>query len=253
VSPLILDGVPAQHLARRWGVPQVIALRLAPSTLDIAHELGASGAAHGATVIAEEQTSGRGRDGRRWHSPPGGVWLSMLVRSPHADLRTVSLRAGLVVADALDELLGGPRARLKWPNDVLIDDRKIAGVLSEGRWQGNSLQWLAVGIGVNVWNGVPVELAHRAVALQEFLPDVRRLDVLDRLVPGITAIGTGAPPLSDAESRAFAERDWLRGRMLRAPVVGTASGIRGDGALLVESGGAVTPVLDGHVEVRNER
>ncbi|HUK19926.1 MAG TPA: biotin--[acetyl-CoA-carboxylase] ligase [Gemmatimonadales bacterium] len=247
--PLILDGVPAAHLARRWAVPQVAALRLVASTLDTAHELGASGAAHGTTVIAEEQTAGRGRDGRRWHSPVGGVWLSMLVRSPHADLRMVSLRAGLVVADALDELLGSPRARLKWPNDVLIDDRKIAGVLSEGRWQGNMLQWLAVGIGINVWNDIPPQLAHRAVSLREFLPDIRRLDVLDRLVPGITAIGASAPHLSESESRAFAERDWLRGRVLRAPVAGRASGIRGDGALLVESGGAITPVLDGHVDI----
>src|SRR5204862_319816 len=94
-----------------------------------------------------------------------------------------AIRAGLAVADAVDALLGGPVARLKWPNDVLLDDRKIAGVLCEGRWQGDRLQWLAVGVGVNVRNALPAAVASRAVALHERLPDVRRTAVLDRLGP----------------------------------------------------------------------
>src|SRR5437763_483784 len=64
--------------------------------------------------------------------------------------------------------------RLKWPNDVLLDDRKLAGILCEGRWQGERLQWLAVGVGVNVRNAVPPAVASRAIALEERLPDVRR-------------------------------------------------------------------------------
>lgn len=246
-----LDGVPARILARRWGVPHLVIARALPSTLDSVHELGAGGAPHGATVIAEEQTAGRGRDGRTWHSPAGGVWLSMLVRSPRLEFTTLSLRVGLVVADTVDELLGAARTRVKWPNDVLLDDRKLAGVLCEGRWQGSTLQWLAVGVGVNVANEIPPELRSRAVALQEFQPAVRPLQVLERLVPGIRSVVSGAPTLVESERRAFAERDWLRGRVLRAPVAGQAAGIRSDGALLVErsGGGATAAVLDGHVEL----
>jgi BirA family transcriptional regulator, biotin operon repressor / biotin---[acetyl-CoA-carboxylase] ligase len=249
MARITLDGAPAHLLARRWGVPQAAIHRVLPSSMDAAHELGAAGAPHGATVIAVEQTAGRGRDGRVWRSPPGGVWLSMLVRSPQAEFATLSLRVGLVVADALDELLGAPRARVKWPNDVLLDDRKVAGVLCEGRWQGNALQWLAVGVGVNVCNDIPEELARGAVALRELLPDVRRVDVLDRLVPALRTIVAGAPRLIESECRAFAERDWLAGRALRSPVVGHARGIQADGALLVERDGATTAVRDGHVEL----
>ncbi len=249
MAPVTLDGAPAPLLARRWGVPQVAIFRSLPSSMDAVHELGAAGAPHGVTVIAEEQTAGRGRDGRTWRSPPGGVWLSMLVRSPQTELATLSLRVGLVVADALDELLGAPRARVKWPNDVLLDDRKVAGALCEGRWQGNALQWLAVGVGVNVCNDSPPELTGSALALSELLPAVRRLDVLDRLVPALRVIVAGAPHLVEAECRAFAERDWLAGRALRAPAVGRARGIRPDGALLVECDGAIAAVRDGHVEL----
>jgi len=146
--------VPAGELAARWGVPRCELFRQLPSTLDAIHQLGIQGAPVGTTVIAEEQTAGRGRDGRTWHSPPGGVWLGVLFRPQHAVPGTVAIRAGLAVADTVDALLGGPVARLKWPNDVLLDDRKLAGVLCEGRWQGERLQWLAVGVGVAIGFGL---------------------------------------------------------------------------------------------------
>ena len=249
MSPATLDTVPAHLLARRWGVPQTTIFPVLTSSLDAVHELGAAGAPHGSTVIVEEQTAGRGRDGRTWRSPYGGVWLGVLLRPARADVGALSIRAGLVVADAVDELLGVPRARVKWPNDVLVDDRKVAGVLCEGRWQGEALQWLALGVGVNVCNAIPAELAGAAAALYELLPGVRRVDLLDRLVPGVAAITAGGVALSEAECAAFAERDWLRGRVLRAPAAGQAAGIRPDGALLVHDGAGPVAVLEGHVEL----
>ena len=246
---MTLDGVPASTLARRWGVPHAAVFRTLTSSLDVVHDLGSRGAPHGTTVIAEEQTAGRGRDGRTWRSPEGGVWLGMLLRPGHVDLGALSVRAGLVVADAVDELIGAPAARLKWPNDVLLGDRKLAGVLCETRWQGESPEWLALGVGVNVCNELPPELAHRAVALQEFVPGLRRVDVLDRLVPALAAVATGRPTLTEAECRAFAERDWLRGRELRAPAAGRARGLSPDGALLVELGTDTVAVREGHVEL----
>jgi BirA family biotin operon repressor/biotin-[acetyl-CoA-carboxylase] ligase len=246
---MTLDAVPAHVLARRWGVPQTTVFPVLTSSLDAVHELGAAGAPHTSTVIVEEQTAGRGRDGRTWRSPYGGAWLGMLLRPSRADIGTLSIRAGLVVADAVDELVGAARARVKWPNDVLVDDRKVAGVLCEGRWQGDTLQWLALGVGVNVCNEIPADLATSAVALHELVPGVRRVDLLDRLVPGLAAITAGGVALSEGERGAFDERDWLRGRRLRAPARGRAVGIGPDGALLVDDGAGAVAVLEGHVEL----
>ncbi|HLZ44559.1 MAG TPA: biotin--[acetyl-CoA-carboxylase] ligase [Gemmatimonadales bacterium] len=256
MARVTLDDIPAAALARRWGVAQCGLFRTLPSTLDTIHELGAQDAPSGTLVLAEEQTAGRGRDGRTWRSPLGGVWLGMLLRPPLPAAGVLSLRVGLVLADVIEEVLGvrptalsGPRAALKWPNDVLLNDRKVAGILCESRWQGDNLQWLGVGIGINVANEIPAELADRAVSLQEVRPDVRRLAVLDRLVPILIRLTTHDARLTEFECAAFARRDWLRGRQLRTPLAGRAAGIRPDGALLVDTGAGTTMVREGHVEL----
>src|SRR2546421_5894909 len=251
VARLALDGVPAVELASRWGVPQCGLFRQLGSTLDAVHDLGAQGAAAGTSVIAEEQTAGRGRDGRTWHSPAGGVWLGVLLRPARAELGVMSVRVGLAVADAVDALLGRPEARLKWPNDVLLAERKLAGILCEGRWQGEALQWLAVGGGGNGGNPVPGAVARQAVALAEWLPAVRRLDLLDRLVPALAGLtgAAGAAGPSPGEGAPVAPRDWPPGGPLPRPPAGRARGLRPDGALLVDLGAATIAVREGHVEL----
>jgi BirA family transcriptional regulator, biotin operon repressor / biotin---[acetyl-CoA-carboxylase] ligase len=256
VARLGIDEIPAAALARRWGVPQCGVFRTLPSALDAIHDLGGQGAPSGTVVLAEEQTAGRGRDGRTWRSPAGGVWLGVLLRPPLPAAGVLSLRIGLVLADVVEAVLGvrptslsGPRAGLKWPNDVLVDDRKVAGILCESRWQGDALQWLGVGVGVNVANEVPAELSGRAVSLRELRPAVRRIDVLDLLVPALLRLATHDARLTEFECAAFARRDWLRGRQIRAPLPGRVAGIRPDGALLVDTGAGTTMVRDGHVEL----
>ena len=250
MARLTLDDIPAHVLARRWGVPQCGVFRTLSSSLDAIHDVAAQGAPAGTVVVVEEQTAGRGRDGRTWRSPNGGVWLGMLLRPPLPVQGALSLRVGLVLADVVDDLIGrGAPARLKWPNDVLVHDRKIAGILCEGRWQGETLQWLGVGVGVNVANEIPAELAGRAIALQEIVPDARRIDLLDRLVPALLPLTTHHAPLTEFECTAFARRDWLRGRQIRAPISGRAAGVRPDGALLVDTGAGTTMVREGHVEL----
>jgi BirA family transcriptional regulator, biotin operon repressor / biotin---[acetyl-CoA-carboxylase] ligase len=133
-------------------------LRSTDSTNTRARELAALGAPHGMLVTAAEQTAGRGRQGRSWTAPAGRSLLcSVIVRDPPALL---SLRAGVATAEAV-----GPQARLKWPNDVFVDGRKVAGILVEGRPQEG---WGVIGVGVNV--AVPAdalaeELAGRAGTL----------------------------------------------------------------------------------------
>lgn len=251
MTPAALDDVPAAALAARWGVPGVDLHGSLGSTLDEIHARGREGAPAGSVVIAEVQTAGRGRDGRTWRSPAGGLWLGVLLRPAAADLGVYAIRAGLAVADAVDRVIGGPRAKLKWPNDVVLDDRKLAGILCEGRWLGESLQWLALGIGCNVTNPVPADVADRATRLADHARGVTRLALCDALVPALGRLEAGERELTAGELAAFAARDWLRGRALRAPRVGRAAGIGPDGALLVDSGAAPGPaaVRVGHVEL----
>src|SRR4051812_30256001 len=114
--------------------------RVTDSTNARARDLAAAGAPHGTVVTAREQTAGRGRQGRRWVGPPGEALLVSVILREFDGL--LPLRAGLAVAD-----VAGEAARVKWPNDVLVDGRKLAGILVEGRpHEGRA----GVGIGVNV-------------------------------------------------------------------------------------------------------
>lgn len=118
------------------------------STNDEARRLASSGAPHGTVVHADEQAAGRGRFGRTWFSPPGNLYLSVLLRLDVAPERVsqLSFVTAITVADAIDALLPKQsKATLKWPNDVLVDDGKIAGILVESV-EGAQI----IGIGVNV-------------------------------------------------------------------------------------------------------
>ena len=119
------------------------------STMDRLHELAEQGAPAGTAVLAEAQTGGRGSRGRAWHSPPGGLWLSVLYRPPAPDgVELLSLRLGLLVAAALETLAAGLPVMVKWPNDLMLHDRKLGGMLCEARWQGESLAWVVAGLGL---------------------------------------------------------------------------------------------------------
>jgi BirA family transcriptional regulator, biotin operon repressor / biotin---[acetyl-CoA-carboxylase] ligase len=205
----------------RLGRPR-LHLRSVGSTNERARELAEAGAPHGTAVTAGEQTAGRGRQGRGWSTPPGSaIALSLVIRDPDPLL---SLRAGLAVAD-----LAGAAARVKWPNDVLLDGRKVAGVLVEGRPQDC---WAVLGIGVN------------AALDLELLPEELRgvagtLGLAPRELPRalgelLRALEARLAEPGDATLAALRERDALDGRPLRwEGGAGTGAGIAADGALLV--------------------
>jgi BirA family transcriptional regulator, biotin operon repressor / biotin---[acetyl-CoA-carboxylase] ligase len=114
MAGVTLDGIPGKALAGRWGVPQCRLLSSVGSALDVVHELGAAGAPAGSVVVTLEQTAGRGRDGRTWSSPVGGAWLGVLLRPVGpvvGGLGIMSIRAGLIVADVVDEMIGTSEAR----------------------------------------------------------------------------------------------------------------------------------------------
>ena len=137
----------------------LIALDEAGSTNDEAKERAARGAPDGTVVWARQQRAGRGRRGRSWVSPPGNLYFSAILR-PACEARSVaqlSFVAALAVHDLVDGLLPG-RARCKWPNDILVDGGKVAGVLLESALgPGGRVDWVVLGIGVNLANHPGIE------------------------------------------------------------------------------------------------
>jgi BirA family biotin operon repressor/biotin-[acetyl-CoA-carboxylase] ligase len=216
-------------------------LRRVDSTNARARDLAAAGAPHGTLVTAAEQTAGRGRQGRTWTAPAGRALLcSAVIREPP---RLLPLAAGVAVAEVV-----GDGAVVKWPNDVLVDGRKVAGILVEGRPQE---RWAVLGVGLNV-----------AVDMDDFPPELRSSagtlglgpeavePTLQRLIAGLVRwLAAGPGEVLDA----VRARDALRGRAVRwAAGQGVAGGIDDDGRLVVATAGGARVTLDAG-EVHLER
>jgi BirA family transcriptional regulator, biotin operon repressor / biotin---[acetyl-CoA-carboxylase] ligase len=218
--------------------------------MDAMHELAAEGAATGTAVIAGEQLEGRGSRGRTWHSPVGGLWLSMVFHPPAVEgIEVLSLRVGMAVAEAIQARVPKP-LQLKWPNDLMLEGRKVGGVLCEARWQGEALGWVAVGIGLNVRNRIPDELGAVAVSLSDLIPGITVEEIADPVVAALRELDLGTGRLSPAELDRFTRRDWLRGRTIREPFVGRVTGVGEDGALRVRTAsGSDVSLRSGSVEL----
>jgi BirA family biotin operon repressor/biotin-[acetyl-CoA-carboxylase] ligase len=217
------------------------------STQDAAHQLAGEGAPDGTAIAAREQTHGRGSRGRGWLSPPGGLWLSVVCRPAAAGApHLLTIRVSLAVAAVLTER-AGTAIGIKWPNDLMIANRKLGGVLAEARWVGDALAWIVVGVGINVTNTVPSELRSAAVSLAEVGRAGTPADLAGPVVASVLRAARRSGPLDAGESADLAVRDWLRGRTLSAPVAGIADGIGSDGGLLVRTAGAVHLVRSGPV------
>jgi len=201
------------------------------STQDELREMALAGAGEGSLVVAESQSAGRGRRGRSWLSPAGGLYFSLLLRPqlPLTALPLVSLAAGAALARAAS--VGG----LKWPNDLLAPDgRKLAGVLTEAELLGEEVRYLILGVGMNF---APPDLP-TAAGLMEF-SERERVEVLARFLAAFARLYRALPEEPQAVLDAWTERDLTLGREVRVAVpggevVGIAEAIGTDGALLVK-------------------
>lgn len=222
----------AGELARRLALPRVELFDDVTSTLDVAHAI-ASDAPTGTLVLADRQSAGRGRHGRHWDSASGmGIWLTLIERPTDAlALDVLSLRCGLRAAAALDSIARHV-VMLKWPNDLYLRGRKLAGTLIETRWRGASPDWVAIGFGLNV--------VAPGLATAAGLPiGTGRLDALALLVPALRAAASAEGHLSDDELREWRSRDLTCGLATTTPAAGLALGIDAAGQLLIEQGGGI--------------
>jgi BirA family transcriptional regulator, biotin operon repressor / biotin---[acetyl-CoA-carboxylase] ligase len=207
-----------------------------PSTNDLALEWMRSGrAAAGDVLVAGEQTAGRGRPGRQWHSPPGALLLTAVLPFYPERAGWTALAAGAAVARAVRDL--GAPAGVKWPNDIVLNGRKLAGILAET--PGGSL--VALGVGMNVTNPLPGNpaVAPRSTRLADLVPGVTVEAVEERILARLAEVWTllAAPDLRPLR-QAWEELDATVGRRLRwseEGITGTAQGVAPTGALLIRT------------------
>ena len=181
----ICDGLDTQFVGRR-----VYVLEAVDSTNAYAARLASEGAEEGTIVLAERQTAGRGRLGRAFASPEGGIYLSIIVRDrlQGRDVPFITLLSGVAVARAIREVTGLP-ALIKWPNDILVHGKKVCGILNESRFAGDEIDFIVIGVGVNVstdMSAFPPEVRDVASTLKRELgAEVARLPVLKRLLGNV--------------------------------------------------------------------
>jgi BirA family biotin operon repressor/biotin-[acetyl-CoA-carboxylase] ligase len=220
-------GVPHRHYAQT------------DSTNDRARELAAAGAPHGTVVTATEQTAGRGRQGRTWTAPAGKALLySALLRPLDQRHALLPLAAALAVCEAAEELAPDARCKVKWPNDVQIDGRKLAGVLIEARPQDG---WGVVGVGLNLTisrDEFPADLRDAAVSIFDSGKGGRPPTPLNATVALNRRLAHWIEAEPDAVLSAWANRDALRGKEVAWDGgSGVADGIDDRGYLVVVAPG----------------
>lgn len=234
------------------------------STNDVAAALVASGAGEGAVVVADQQTAGRGRRGRSWFSPPGaGLYVSVVLvpgraqASPERATALLTLTAGVALAQAVERVTG-LAPDIKWPNDLLVGRRKLAGILAEGvaSASGSALQGVVLGYGINVRAAAyPPELDARATSLETELG--RAIDRAAVCAESLASIAEAYGRLVAGDFDAIldawrARAPGSRGARVEwdtpsGPRSGITEGIDDAGALLVRAGDRVERIVAGEV------
>lgn len=230
------------------------------STNDEARTWSAQGAPDLSLVVADEQTAGRGRSGRKWFTPPGTALAFSLILRPNAAERAHPTRTTGLGAVALAESLRtrGLSAQIKWPNDVLINRRKVAGILVESVWMGEQLEAFVLGMGVNVLAAsVPAadQLLFPATSLESELN--RPIDRLECLKEVLSALIEWRPKIgTDEFIRIWESYLAFRGEQVQIrkdnepPIIGTLLGLEPDGSLRLFANNNTLTIQFGEIHLR---
>jgi BirA family biotin operon repressor/biotin-[acetyl-CoA-carboxylase] ligase len=257
VSSLARDWASrTSRAALRFGVPASFVTETG-STNDDAKRALASGAPHGALFVADRQSAGRGRQGRSWQGEPGASLLfSIALRcpvAPHA-AGAIPVAAGLALAEAIDDVAGRPVARVKWPNDVRLGGKKVAGILADATVRAGVIEGVVVGVGVNVGNvQFASEFAERATSLAAEGIVAERLDLLERFCARFESLAerVALHGLRDCAARLAAKHELLGAHVRRSDAAeAVADRIDDEGRLVVRrDGGAIERWSSGEVHL----
>lgn len=237
---------------KRLGFP-VTRYASVESTMDEITRLASEGAPEGMAVIADVQRSGRGRAGRRWETPPGSAFLCSILLRPSLAVHLLSLlpiAAGLAIAEAI-ESIAPVRCQLKWPNDVLISGRKVAGILAQTRAIGERVDHVNLGFGVNLTTDITQLPGGATSILRETGMRIDAADfehaVFDRLSQRYDAFCAADGEL---DLGSWLDRSYLLGDMVKVvdgdrELIGIHRGIDANGALLLETEAGMRAVVSG--------
>ncbi len=213
----------------------------------------------GTVVIAESQTGGRGRMGRKWISPEGGIWLSVVLKPRMQPLHAprITLLAGVAVAKTIRNI--GLPAKIKWPNDVLINGKKVCGILTEIGAEMDSIQYVVVGVGIDAnvdTETFPEEFRDSSTSLKNELGfDINRVEFVQKLLielealylkfqkEGFTSI------IEEWRMMSVTIGQWVKITTQSRIIYGEAVGVDSDGALILETGeGRLEKIVAGNCE-----
>ena len=232
------------------------------STQKIAHKLAYENAVEGTVVIAEEQTAGRGRMDRKWHSPKySGIWMTVILRPklPIPKAPQLTLIAAVGVVQAIEEVTG-LHPEIKWPNDLLINGKKVTGILTEMQAESDRINSILIGIGINVnakKEDFPIEIEHIASSLAiETGQMVDRENLIRIILEKLEKLYSlyldkGFFPIKLMwESYAVSIGKYITARTLTGEIKGKAIGITEDGVLLIEdAGGNIHNIYSADIQI----
>lgn len=259
---LIADDLVSRLADAPW-LRQILVFEETGSTNDVVAQIAMNGAAEGLAVFAERQTAGRGRLGRRWESAAQrGLWFSLLARPAFdfANWARLSTFAAVAVARGVEEA-ADCRAEIKWPNDVWIEGKKVAGILIESQLDRAGKPFAVIGIGVNVNHDAedfPDELCERAVSLKMMSgAALARAEVAEAILREIAVSGFAGDfetILREAERRSCLLGRWVELRVGNQLVSGIAERLGEEGGLVLRGeSGSLTTISSGEVTVVSQR
>ncbi|HEX7480903.1 MAG TPA: biotin--[acetyl-CoA-carboxylase] ligase [Polyangiales bacterium] len=264
MHPLSAESVVPRLRTQRYG-RSLHFLPVTGSTNDDAKAAALAHAPDGHVVIADMQQAGRGSHGRTWTSPQGeDLYFSIVARPSVAfpELPPLTLAVGLGVAEAVDDLLGAPtrlpRSQVKWPNDVWVAGKKCAGILVEANALGSTLDFVVIGIGLNVNRlSFPDELGHSATSLRANQPELAVLDRADTLCHVLLSVERWVDRFTSAGassvSAALQPRLLLRGQRARCgDVLGIVRGVSPQGALRMETATGLQELIAGRLTAADD-
>ena len=224
----------------------VLHLASVSSTMDAAREEAENGAPHGMIVVADQQTRGQGRRGRRWVSPPGNLYVTIILRPAAWNVRTLAMVAPLAACEAIDAV-ANVRSSIKWPNDVLIEGRKVGGILIDVHLGRDGVDYALVGVGINIGLDPSQHEEIRGLAtslVAESGENVSRESLLATFLNRFEALYLAAR-LDDSVYDAWRARLETLGRQVRVQFgdgveEGVAEDVDADGSVIALSAGDVT-------------